>query len=112
MSAPEAQIKYSVRNLAVLRANMECKNILCFLYMNEHLNRTQAYLSLQFLKHLNSTDFYKPCLHQCLSVFTGLCKIGVVAVLDLSEEKVGFERLANLQIIQPKVGKARARISC
>lgn len=80
--------------------------------MNEHLNRTQAYLSLQFLKHLNSTDFYKPCLHKCLSVFTVLCKIGVVAVLDLSEEKVGFERLANLQIIQPKVGKARARISC
>lgn len=91
---------------------MECKNILCFLDVNENLNQTQAYLSLKFLKHLNSTDFYKPCLHQCLSVFTVLCKIGVVAVLDLSEEKVGFERLANLQIIQPKVGKATARISC
>lgn len=33
-------------------------------------------------------------------------------MLVLSEEKVGFERLANLQIIQPKVGNARARISC
>jgi len=112
MSAPEAQIKYSVKNLAVLRGKMECKNILCFLDVNENLNRTQAYLSLKFLKHLNSTDFYKPCLHQCLSVFTVLCKIGVVAVLVLSEEKVGFERLANLQIIQPKVGKATARIAC